>query len=126
MCGRKLIIDWQEDEATLLQLYRSEPVAELRTRWHTLWLLRQGHPPKDAAALVGVHLRTVRTWLAWYRQGGVVAMRQHRHGGRQGKPAFLTPEQEQQLHAEMAQGTITTIGQAVTWVQQQFGVTYTY
>ncbi len=126
MRGRKLMIDWQEDEATLLQLYRSEPVAEVRTRLHALWLVRQGHPPTHTAALVGVHLRTVRTWLSWYRQGGVDAIRHHRHGGRQGKQAFLTKAQEQQLCDQTAQGTVTTVGQAVAWVQQQFSVTYTY
>ncbi len=126
MRGRKLVIAWEEDEPTLKQLYRSEPDAELRTRWHALWLLRQGTPTTQTAELVGVHLRTVRTWLRWYRHGGVAAIRQHRHGGRQGKPAFLTKEQEQQLYHHTTQGRIMTVAQALTWVQQQFGVPYTY
>ncbi len=55
MRGRRLVIDWQEDELTLWQRYRAEPVPELRTRWQALWLLRQGRSVTETAALVGVH-----------------------------------------------------------------------
>lgn len=126
MRGRKLVIDWQEDEATLYRLYKGESEVELRTRWHALWLLRQGHSAKETAGLVGVNVRTLCDWVRWYREGGIAAVRQHRHGGRQGRKAFLTPEQCEQLKAQTAQGTFTTIGEAVAWVQKQFGVTYTY
>ena len=126
MRGRQLMLDWQEDEATILPLYRSEPVAEVRTRLHALWLVRQGHPPKPTASLVGVHLRTVRTWLSGDHEGGLDAIRHPRPGGRQGQQAFLTKAQEQQVRDQTAQRTLTTIGQAVAWVQQQFGVTAPY
>jgi hypothetical protein len=46
-------IDWKEDEATLYRLYRSEREAELRLRWHALWLVRQGHSAGRAARRVG-------------------------------------------------------------------------
>lgn len=124
--ARRLIIDWQDDPEALFRLYRAEADAELRTRWHALWLVRQGHSPKDAAQLVGVQLRTLRTWLAWYRAGGTTTMRQHRHGGRQGQPPFLTAEQRAHLKAHTATGAIKTIAQAVAWVQSQFGISYTY
>ncbi len=124
--ARKLVIDWQEDEGTLLRLYRSESDVELRTRWHALWVLRQGYAPLMAASLVGVHLRTVRTWLRWYREGGTHAIRQHRHGGRQGQASFLTAEQQAQLKAHTATGAIRTVAQAGAWVQAQFDITYTY
>jgi len=126
MPGPTLVIDWQEDEQTLLRCYRDEPDAELRTRFHALWLMRRGHRAKEAADLVAVDVRTVRTWLAWYRQGGVSAIRRHRHGGRQGRTPFLTPEQCAQLVAQSAQGTFTTVADVVAWVHQQFGVTYTW
>jgi hypothetical protein len=91
--ARRLIIDWQDDPEALFRRYRAEADSERRTRWHALWLVRQGHRPQDAAQLVGVQLRTLRTWLAWYREGGTPAIRQHRHGGRQGRRPFLTAEQ---------------------------------
>jgi transposase len=124
--ARRLIIDWQDQPDALFRLYRAEAEPELRTRWHALWLLRQGHAPKQAAQLVGVQLRTLRTWLSWYRAGGTTTIRQHRRGGRQGQPPFLTAEQRAQLKAHTATGAIKTIAQAIVWVQSQFGITYTY
>src|ERR687885_2369441 len=125
MRGRRLRIAWQEDEGTLWQRYRGEPDPELRTRWHALGLLRQGRSATAAAALVGVHRGSVQRWLAWYRQGGLAAVAQHRQGGRQGRAPYLTAEQQAQLHAETARGTLRTVGAAARWVEQQFGVAYT-
>src|SRR5215211_1247402 len=96
--------------------YRNEPDAEVRTRWHALWLLRQGRSATETAALVGVHRGSVQRWLAWYRQGGLAAVAQHRQGGRQGRTAYLTAAQQAQLTAETAQGTIRTVGAAARWV----------
>ncbi len=125
MRGRRLRIAWQEDEVTLWQRYRSELDPDLRTRWHALWLLRQGRSVTETAALVGVHRRPVQRWLSWYRHGGLAAVAQHRQGGRQGRSAYLTAEQQAQLTAETARGTIRTVGEAVRWVEQQCGVAYT-
>ncbi len=126
MRGRRLVIDWQDDEAALYRRYRTERDAELRPRWQVLWLLRRGRSATEVATVVGVHRRSVQRWLAWYRQGGLAAVAQHRQGGRQGRTAYLTPEQQAQLTAETARGTIRTVGAAVRWVEQQFGVRYTY
>ena len=126
MRGRRLRIEWQDDELTLWQRYRSEPDPEVRTRWHALWLLRQGRSATEAAALVGVHRGSVQRWLGWYRQGGLAAVAQHRQGGRQGRAAYLTAAQQAQLTAETAQGTIRTVGAAVRWAERELGVRYTY
>ncbi len=125
MRGRRLRIAWQDDELTLWQRYRQEADPELRTRWHALWLLRQGRSATETATLVGVHRRSVQRWLSWYRQGGLAAVSQHRQGGRQGRTAYLTAEQQGQLKAETARGTIRTVGEAAHWVEQQLGVRYT-
>ncbi len=125
MRGRRLAIAWQDDELTLWQRYRSEPAPEVRTRWHALWLLRQGRSATETAALVGVHRCSVQRWLAWYRQGGLAEVARHRQGGRQGRTPYLTAEQQAHLTAETARGTIRTVGEAVRWVERQFGVRYT-
>ncbi len=65
MRGRRLRIEWQDDEVTLWQHYRREPDPELRTRWHALWLLRQGRSATETAALVGVHRCSVQRWRRW-------------------------------------------------------------
>jgi len=121
-----LSMDWHEDETTLFRLYRTEPEAELRIRWHALWLLRRGYGARQVAGFVGVHLRTLRHWVAWYRQGGIDGLRRHRTGNPQGRQAYLTPEQQSELVAEAAKGTIPTMAVAMAWVRDRFGVKYTY
>ena len=125
MRGRRLRIDWQDDEAPLRQRYRREAEAELRPRWQALRLLLQGRSATEAAALVDVHRRSVQRWPRWYRQGGLAAVARHRQGGRQGRTPYLTPEHQAQLTAATAQSTIRTVGEAARWVEQQFGVRYT-
>ena len=60
-CG----IEWQDDEVTLWQRYRSDPDPAVRPRWHALWLLGQGRSATETAALIGVHRCSVQRWLAW-------------------------------------------------------------
>lgn len=65
-------IEWWEGDTVeaLLALYRSERVCELRPRWQALWLLRRGWQRAAVADALGIDPRTLRDWIAWYRQGG--------------------------------------------------------
>lgn len=126
MRGRPLHVKWQEDEATLYRRYKREKDPQNRTRLQALWLIRKGYPIKKAAEVVGVHRSTVQKWIAWYRQGGVAEVLRHRHGGHGGPRRKLTPQQEEALKREAAQGRFRTLWEAVEWVEQQFGVKYTY
>ena len=103
--ARKVSVDWApaDTAAALHAQYRAEPVAEVRTRLHALWLLRRGEGPTAVAAVVGVGRNAVQRWLRWYRAGGLEAVRSHRRGG-PGKPSFLTRDQARQLVAEAASG----------------------
>lgn len=122
--GRPLRIVWGEDAATLHRLYLAEHDYQVRPRLHALWLIRQGHSVRETAGLVGVHERTVQEWVGWYRAGGIPAVRVPRRAGR-GRAAYLTAEQQAQLVAQAATGTFFTVGDAVAWVAETFGVTYT-
>jgi transposase len=124
--AQRLPIEWQEDEQTLQEFYKREKDPQNRTRLHALWLLRQGRTVQAVALLVGVHYRTVQEWIAWYRQGGVVAVLAHRHGGHAGPKRRLTPEQEAELKAKATVGEIRTIGDGVAWAKQRHQVEYTY
>lgn len=64
MRGKIAQIDWQDDESGLKQAYLREADPLVKPRLHLLWLVRQGKQIKEAAALVGVHLRTGRQWVA--------------------------------------------------------------
>ncbi|MCY3660474.1 MAG: IS630 family transposase [Caldilineaceae bacterium] len=124
--ARKIAVAWaaEDSETALHARYRAETVIEVRTRLQALWLLRRGESPAAVAAAVGVGLRSVHRWLQWYREGGLAAVRSHRRGGA-GKPSYLTPDQEQQLVAEAAQGVFATAGAVRDWIEEQFGVVYT-
>ncbi len=124
--ARPFHIDWQEDEQTLYELYKQEKDPQHRTRLHALWLLRQDRPLRHVAELVGVHYRTLQAWVAWYRQGGVADVLQHRHGGHGGQVRRLTRVQEAELQAKAAAGEIRTIQDGVAWAQETYAVAYSY
>ncbi len=123
---RKTAIAWAaEDTAAALHAqYRAEAVAEVRTRLHALWLLRQGQGPTVVAAAVGVSRNSVQQWLRWYRAGGLAEVRAHRRGGH-GTPCYLTEAQQAQVVAEAAQGVFATAQAVRDWIEAQFGVVYT-
>lgn len=122
--GRPVVVAWSEDAATLGRLYRTERDYQIRPRLQALWLIRRGRSVREAAALVGVHERTVQEWLGWYRQGGLTTVRGHRRAGK-GRAAYLTAEQQAQLVRHAASGAIYTAQDAVDWVEARFGVRYT-
>lgn len=124
--AQRLQVAWHEVEATLKKRYLDEKDAQNRTRLQALWQLRRGRTIGEVAELVGKHPRTIQDWVAWYRQGGLAGVLQHRHGGHGGKQPRLTAEQESALKAEASAGRVRCIQDGVQWVQEQYGVTYTY
>lgn len=125
MRGRRIAVAWAETATELRALYRRERDGERARRLQALWLLREGRSIGTVAATLGVHYRTVQEWLSWYRAGGLAGVRARRSGGK-GHPKRLTAAQEAELRARAAAGEIRTIGEAVGWVQERFGVTYRY
>jgi transposase len=125
MAGKRVQIVWEEADSpeSLRERYRRQGEGEVRSRLQALWLLRTGWSMGQVAEVVGVHYRTVQRWVGWYRKGGVAEVCA-RHGGGQGQPSWLTPEQEMAVAQEAAQGSFTTAGDVRRWVAEQFGVTY--
>ena len=66
----------------------------------------QGLPAHQVAAVLGVHVETVRLWVRTHAAGGGEALRGTPHPGR--KP-FLTPGQEAEVRTWLAQRP-TTLG----------------
>ena len=95
--ARSLSIVWHEETSEFEALYKAEPDRQRRTRLHALWLVRLGHTVQSAASVVGIHLRTLQQWLAWYRQGGLSEVLAHRHGGHAGRCSPLSASEEAQL-----------------------------
>lgn len=62
--AQRLQIEWQEDEATLKQLYLNEKDAQNRTKLQALWQLRRGRTIVEVSEIVGKHPRTIQDWVA--------------------------------------------------------------
>ena len=123
--GRPLVIAWHASEtATSFKArYRAETRADVRQRWHALWLLRSGWRARHVAEVLGVHEDTVQRWVRWYRQGGTAVVESPRPT-RRGKPSLLSPKEQATLVAEVATGRFRSVSTVRQWVAEQFGVTY--
>ena len=125
MIGRPLRIDWRAEDTpkSLKTNYQAERDISLRTRLHGLWLVRSGWHLGEAAAAVGVHYRTVQTWVSWYREGGVEGVVSHKMGGR-GQPRFLSEEEERELTEQVSTGRFRTAGEIRDWIESEYRVSY--
>ncbi len=125
MRGKAAQIDWRggDDAASLKRLYLAEKRADVKPRLHLLWLVRGGMQVREAAEVVGVHERTARQWVAWYREGGVGAVRSKKSCGK-GQASRLSPEQCRQLRQFTAQEGFASAAAAQQWIEQRFGVVY--
>ena len=124
--ARPFEVTWQEDEATLFELYKQETDHQNRTRLQALWLLRSGRKLQEIADILGIHYRTLQSWVAWYRQGGIAEVVAHRHGGAGGPRPLLNQEQEAQLLQKARAGELRSISDGVKWVEEKCGVSYSY
>lgn len=125
MKGRPFEVNWRGDDTTeaLKAAYQGERDPEVRTRLHGLWLLRSGWRLSSVAAAVGVHYRTVQTWVGWYRRGGLAEVASHKMGGK-GQERYLTDQAEEQVVQEVATGRFRTAGEIREWIAAEYGVTY--
>lgn len=127
MRGRPLVIQWKESEEELYRLLRRERNGHRRARYQALWMLRRGHNIGEVSQAVGVDYRTVQRWVSWYRKEGLDAVIRRTPGyAAPGQPSRLTREQIDQLIARADSGAFRTVRDAMTWVEREFGVTYTY
>jgi transposase len=76
------------------------------------------------AELLGTHYRSVQRWVAWYRQGGLAAVRGHRMGG-VGQPSFLTAEAQAEIAEVVATGRFHTAAEIRDWIAEKYQVSYT-
>ena len=125
MLGRPFVVNWREEDTAdaLKAAYQGERDPELRSRLHGLWLLRSGWRLSGVAEVVGVHYRTVQSWVRWYREGGVPTVLSHKMGGK-GRESFLTTDQAEELAQEVATGRFRTAAEIRDWVSEQYGITY--
>ena len=126
MARRPHAIDWHDSIDDLQRALAAERHSLRRQRLRALLLLRQGATLRDAAAAVGVSLRTVQRWLALYRTCGTEAVTHRVLGHRAGRPCRLSPDQQARLAALARAGVFPAVADAVAWVRSEWGVAYTY
>jgi transposase len=124
--ARRFHVEWQEEEQTLFRLYKHETDHQHRTRLQALWLLRGGEGLADVAKTVGVHYRTLQSWVGWYRQGGLEEVLSRRHGGHGGPACSLSQEQQAELASKACAGEVFSIQDGVAWAKQEHGIDYSY
>ena len=120
-------IVWRVEDTLdgLSQRYHGEHDGTVKVRWHALWLLRRGFSRAEVCDVLGIDPRTLRDWIAWYRQGGCADVAQH-HSGGPGAELRLTLDQLAALRTEINRGVFHTIGEVREWVETTWGVVYTY
>ena len=78
-------------------------------------------------AKVGVAYRSVQNWLRWYREGGVDEVCRRVTGYHSaGVEAYLNALQQRALAAKVALGEFRTVWDAVQWVEDRWGIRYSY
>ena len=125
MLGRPFRVNWRAEDSpgALKEVYLAERDVRLRPRLHGLWLLRAGRRLGDVASILGVHYRTVETWVGWYRRGGVDEVLSHRKGGR-GRSSYLSEDQQAELVEEVSTGRFRTAGEIRDWIASEYGARY--
>jgi transposase len=126
MRGRSLQIAWRDEDTddALKAAYRAEADGPVRTRLHGLWLLRTNWSLRLVAELLCTHYRSVQRWVAWYREGGLAAVRAHRMGG-VGQKSFLAAEAQAEVADVVATGRFHTATEIRDWIAEHYQVSYT-
>src|SRR5262249_29797924 len=80
-----------------------------------------GKTPEEVAELLGVGLTQLSDWLRVYRNVGLDALGEIHNKGDPGK---LTPQQTEQLKAQVSTGRFRNSDQIRDWIQSTFSVSY--
>ena len=108
----------------LHERYRSATDVVERTRWHILWLLKEGRTPGEIADLLGYTARWVRTIVQRWNKEGEQGIRDRRRT-QKGAPSLLTAEQQQELDQTLdqppADGGLWSGPKVATWMAERLG-----
>jgi transposase len=85
-----------------------------------LWI-DEGRTREEVAELLGVTSRQVGDWLRIFRNKGLDELCTLHY---RGDPGRLRPAQVEQLRQEIAKGGFHNAEQVRSWIEEQFGVTY--
>ena len=116
-----------ESVSELKSLLRKTPVGYQKQRLTALYLFRSGQATtrKQAAALIGVHRKTIGHWLATYASEGLDALLDRDYSP--GRPPRLSKEQQELLRAELEKPEGFSSYQQITdYISETFDVQMNY
>jgi len=93
---KRLTVDSYLSVKELERRYRQAKDPVERTRYHVIWLLAQGRPTEEVAAVVGYTSNSIRRLARRYNQQGPEGLRDRRHD-HSGRPPLLSNSQQAQL-----------------------------
>ena len=90
-------------------------------RLHAILLLDSGQNAQSVCSILQIHPNTLKRWVTIFVTGGEEALTTLNYAGGDGN---LTVAQQQQL-VTWLDAEVRSTAEAVAWVEQQFGVSYT-
>src|SRR3954467_7093831 len=84
MAGKSKLTADAAEQATLRGLSKSEQRGEA-DRARAILPAREGRTAEEIAAVLGVHISTVRNWRGYFAHGGVAGLRRRPRAGQQAK-----------------------------------------
>ena len=84
MAGKSTLTADAAEQATLRALWKSEQRGEA-DRARAILLTLEGRKAEEIAAVLGVHVSTVRNWRGYFAHGGVAGLRRCPKPGQQAK-----------------------------------------
>lgn len=90
-------------------------------RLHAILLLDGGQNAQSVCSILHIHLNTLKRWVTIFVSGGEEALTTLNYLGGDG---MLSAAQQQQLSTWLEEEVRST-AEAIAWVEQQFGVSYT-
>lgn len=89
-------------------------------RLHAILLLDSGQNADAVSTILHIHPKTLKRWINAFAAGGEDALTSFKYVGGDG---WLTDEQQQQFTTWL-DAEVRSTAEAITWVEQQFGLSY--
>ena len=122
--ARRLIIPPHLSVPELERRYRQARDPVDRSHYQIIWLLAQGTPTAAVAHVTGYSVNWVREVARRYREAGGAGLGDRRHGNPGGAP-LLSPAQQEELRAALAQsppdGGVWTCRKVAGWIAAKLG-----
>jgi transposase len=89
-------------------------------RLHAILLLDSGQNADAVSSILHIHPKTLKRWIKVFASGGEDALLSLKYVGGDG---WMTDEQQQQFTTWL-DSDVRSTAEAITWVEQQFGLSY--